>query len=1047
MPLSSSDRQRLLIDWNDTAADYPRQRCIHELFTEQVVRSPDAIAVVCAGRQLSYALLEEHSNRLAWYLRTLNVGPEVIVGLCLERSLEMVIAMLGILKAGGAYLPLDPDYPSERLAYMLEDSRAAVLLTHAALIDKLPYQGARRVLLDKESERIVVQPVSAPPNPACSANLANVIYTSGSTGRPKGVMVMHHNVGRLLKNTNYIDITSDDVLLNVSSASFDASTFEIWGALLNGARLVLYPDRLVDITQLRKLIDVQGISVMFITAGLFHRLADEGQQPPASIRQLLSGGDVLSVSHVHKVVNAWRTRVTNCYGPTENTAFSTCFDVPQRMQFSSVPIGRPISNTSIYVLDERLEPVPIGVAGDLYVGGEGLARGYLNRPALTAEVFVANPFHDGERLYRTGDSVRYLADGNLEFIGRGDAQVKIRGYRVELGEVEAVLLEQGPVKQGIVLACKDAFGEKRLVAYVVLSAEYWRIQRPEEHRQLAIDLVDTWKSQFESTYGSIHLRGEPIFAGWDSSHAGTRIPESEMVEWQRCTIVRLLALQPSNVIDIGCGTGLLLQHLAPCCNSYRGIDISATAISYLRESIQQRADLQHVELRQSAAHEWVRDESAGTDLVILNSVVQYFPGIDYLLDVLERAVAAVKPGGHVFIGNVRHAGLLRAFHASTQLAKALPDSTMAEIKAHLERAVVQEKELFVSPEFFMALTSRLPSITKAAIHLKRGNGDNELTKYRYDVVLHIGVSATAKSSSQMQWNAGETTIGHLVSYVQACSVSNVRVCGVPNRRVMHDILALRNLQKSGDHQRLEDIQQVQIDLDHCTEDPETFWELGKALECDVEISWSCGLHDGQFDVEFVRKFVPNEISHPMGKSEVEGPGALPSEGWSWSLYANDPLVAHLRPHIAVWLRDKLSARLPGYMLPSTFVVFDTFPLTANGKIDRQALLLKDRRPDLAQEYIAPRTPMEEELAAIWAEVLPVDRVGIRDDFFELGGHSLIATRVVARIRDVFCVDLPLHALFEAPTVAQLGDRVIREVLEGQSEAELAGLLSEVRMIQ
>ena len=353
-------------------------------------------------------------------------------------------------------------------------SRAPVLLTQAALRQRIPEHRGTIVELDADWPAIARQPTTAPGNTLHPHNTAYVIYTSGSTGKPKGVVVSHQNIVRLVHKANYVDLTADDVVLHLAPLAFDASTFEIWGALLNGARLVIYPDGVVDLPRLRSVIAQQQISVLWLTAALFHQVVDEDVEALAGVRQLLAGGDVLSVAHVRRVIEALPgCTAINGYGPTEGTTFSACFAVPDVAAIAdTVPIGRPITNTQVYVLDSGLEPVPIGVVGELYVAGAGLGRGYVGRCGLTAERFVANPFGlAGSRMYRTGDLARWRPDGVLEFLGRADQQVKLRGFRIEPGEIEAVLLRHPAVAQAVVVAREDAPGQKRLVAYVVAGAD------------------------------------------------------------------------------------------------------------------------------------------------------------------------------------------------------------------------------------------------------------------------------------------------------------------------------------------------------------------------------------------------------------------------------------------------------------------------------------------------------------------------------------------------------------------------------------------------
>ena len=469
--LTEAERRRILVEWNDTRREYP-QACVHQLFEEQAALRPDAVAVIYQDQQLTYGELNRQANRLAHRLRDLGVRPEVLVGLCMERSLEMIVGLLGILKAGGAYVPLDPGYPRERLAFMAQDTGIRVVLSESRLAGFVPSEREEVVCLDtwKDTDRDEHEE-----NLVCdstSDNLAYVIYTSGSTGEPKGVEITHRGIVRLLFGVDYASFDAEQVWLHLAPISFDASTLEIWGALLHGARCVLFPERIPNAPQLREVIRKQCVNAMWLTASLFNAILDEAPDVLLPIDQLLVGGEALSIAHVRrarKVLPA--TRLINGYGPTEGTTFTCCYSIPKEIgeSISSIPIGRPIGNTRVYILDHRLEPVPVGVAGELYIGGDGLARGYLNRPELTAEKFIAHPFSSepGARIYRTGDLARYRPDGNIEFLGRMDHQVKIRGFRIELEEIEIALQQHADVSQCVAAAPEDAAGEKRLVAYVV----------------------------------------------------------------------------------------------------------------------------------------------------------------------------------------------------------------------------------------------------------------------------------------------------------------------------------------------------------------------------------------------------------------------------------------------------------------------------------------------------------------------------------------------------------------------------------------------------
>ena len=473
--LTVDERRQILSQWNNTETSYPRSQTIHGLFEEQSARTPDAIAAVCDREQITYHELNARANQLAHYLRSLGVGPEVPVGVCVERSIEMLVGLLGILKAGGVYLPIDQQQPGERIAFVIDDAQVRILLTGEQQPDELP--AVDRLSLDADWTEIAKQSTSNPNISVSPDGLAYVMYTSGSTGQPKGVSVPHRAVVRLVKETNFVSFAENEVFLQLAPVSFDASTLELWGSLLNGARLVIAPPATPSLAELGEILKHNRVTTLWFTAGLFHLMVDERLEDLKGVRQLLAGGDVLSVSHVERYLAAAAdgAALINGYGPTENTTFSCTYRMNSGWQSggASVPIGSPIANSQVYVLDRQMELVPAGVAGELYVGGEGLARDYLRRPELTAEKFVPHPYGSapGARLYRTGDQVRWLPDGNLEFLGRMDQQVKIRGFRVELGEIEASLNRHEGVREAVVVARAGESGTRRLVAYVVFEAE------------------------------------------------------------------------------------------------------------------------------------------------------------------------------------------------------------------------------------------------------------------------------------------------------------------------------------------------------------------------------------------------------------------------------------------------------------------------------------------------------------------------------------------------------------------------------------------------
>jgi amino acid adenylation domain-containing protein len=468
MPLLSEIERQQLVTWNATQQDYPRDLCVPQLVAKQAAVTPDAVALVAGDEKLSYSELNRRANQLAHYLRALGVGPNVLVGLCVERSLDMVVGLLGIIKAGGAYVPLDPAYPSERLVFMLEDACAPVLVTQQRLATHLPTLGTRVVCLDADAAVLGQQSVADPISEVATDDQAYVIYTSGSTGQPKGVQITHNSLLNLVFwHQRAYEVTSSDRATQLTSPAFDATGWELWPYLTIGASVYL-PDEDTRAAPalLRDWLVSHRITITFLPTPLAESVMFLEWPPTTSLRLLLTGADTLH----HYPPPGLPFALVNNYGPTEATVVATFGRVPPVVHADGPPsIGHPVANTQTYILDENLQQVPIGVAGELYIGGSGVARGYLNRPELTAERFIPNPFSDEHSacLYKTGDLARYFPDGQIAFMGRTDHQIKIRGYRIEPGEIVSVLNGHPAIQTSFAMAREDTPGDKRLVAYIV----------------------------------------------------------------------------------------------------------------------------------------------------------------------------------------------------------------------------------------------------------------------------------------------------------------------------------------------------------------------------------------------------------------------------------------------------------------------------------------------------------------------------------------------------------------------------------------------------
>ncbi|MBD0328126.1 MAG: amino acid adenylation domain-containing protein, partial [Pyrinomonadaceae bacterium] len=486
--LTAAEIHQQLIEWNNTQTDYPKNKCLHQLFEEQVEKTPDAVAVVFENQQLTYRQLNTKANQLAHYLQKLGVGSDVLVGICLERSLELVVGLLGILKAGGAYVPLDPNYPTDRIAFMLEDTQLKVILTQQQLSKILFVHQAELICFDKDYETIVQQNQVNPSSEVKPASLAYIIYTSGSTGKPKGVLVNHANVVRLFGATKpWFNFNTQDVWTLFHSIAFDFSVWEIWGALLYGGRLVVVP---YEVSRSPKafyeLLSQQQVTVLNQTPSAFRQIikVEESADTQLQLKQLryvIFGGEALDIQSLQPWFEHYGDKspqLVNMYGITETTVHVTYrpLTITDLNQAQTSVISSPIPDLQVYVLDKYQQLLPIGVPGEMCIGGAGLARGYLNRPELTEQRFIFNPFAPGTRLYRSGDLARYLSTGELEYLGRIDNQVKIRGFRIELGEIEATLSQHPFVREAVVVAREDVVSDKRLIAYIVAKLDANLIQ-------------------------------------------------------------------------------------------------------------------------------------------------------------------------------------------------------------------------------------------------------------------------------------------------------------------------------------------------------------------------------------------------------------------------------------------------------------------------------------------------------------------------------------------------------------------------------------------
>ncbi|MFC9435892.1 non-ribosomal peptide synthase/polyketide synthase, partial [Nocardia sp. NPDC057030] len=968
--LDTAERASVVRRWNETTVAIEPDLTVAGLFEAQAARTPDAVAAIHANTEVSYRELDARADRLARALVSRGVRPDSLVAVAVPRSVALIVALLAVWKAGGAYLPIDPAYPSDRLAFILADAAPVVVVVDPAIAEALPETSAPRLALDEvgAEEPGAAQRVAARPQ-----NLAYVIYTSGSTGVPKGVGVTHRNVVNHVSQ-GWLPGSAERVLVH-SSMAFDASTYEMWAALSSGGALVLAGEMRSDPTEMLELVAAHSVTRLFATPALLSVLLDHAETLPGNafhgLTQVIAGGAELSATLVRRVRDlAEDVQVLNGYGPTETTVFATIFAADPAAE-GSVPIGRPLLNMRAYVLDSWLRPVPVGVAGELYVAGEQLARGYQGRAGLTSTRFVADPFDPaGGRVYRTGDVVRWNSAGALEFVGRVDDQVKIRGFRVEPGEVESILAQHPSVSRAVVVVRDSDIGGKQLVGYVVPDRSGPAVGEAElvgQWRRVYDDLYSADSPADGETVGEVRFGAD--FGGWNSSYTGAAIPLDQMREWRAATVERIRGLAPRRVLEIGVGSGLLLSQLAPDCAEYWATDFSAATIGTLRQRLGRLNEdwVDRVVLSVRGA-----DDTAGLperhfDTVVLNSVIQYFPSEQYLRRVLEQVLALLAPGGTVFVGDIRNLALLEEFTTAVQISRNGGDDAAA-VADRVRRDIAAEQELLLSPEYFVSLNRRL-GFGAVDIGLKRGFSVNELTRYRYDVVLH-----TAPVTAVSVADAAKVEFRDHVwlrALLRTSHPGGIRVTGIPHAGLTGQLEAANRIRSGDPVPATGRLVPLAVGFEGIVTDsaaridagvlPEDLHRLGRQLGYATAVTWSA--QPGQMDAVFVD-------TATAGDRTLADAYIAPGPVVDPSVYANHPQAGLLAAEVRRWA----SERLPEFMVPATVLVLDSVPLTPNGKLDRAAL----PDPELlsANDYREPRTDRERTLAQLFAEILGLPRVGI-----------------------------------------------------------------------
>ncbi|MDE9477977.1 amino acid adenylation domain-containing protein [Xenorhabdus bovienii] len=1027
--LPESERHQVVEQFNGTQRPYPKDKLIHELFEEQAGRTPEAIAATThEHHHLTYAELNNQANQLAHYLIQQGVQPGEFIPLLMPRSLSMLIAQLAVLKCGAVYVPLEPTLPTERRSLLLKDCQARrIIIMDNAAAEGIDHNEQQCINIAGAASDIALCDGDNPDLSIASPPPAYVMYTSGSTGIPKGVIIPHHAVSRLVINNGFTQITPADCIAHCSNPAFDASTFEIWGALLNGARVVIVPHAIVlDPEHFAKLLKAHHVSILWLTVGLFTQYLSTLEDVFGDLRYLLVGGDIVDpVSVRHLLAGRPPQHIINGYGPTEGTTFSATYLIETvDEQTTSIPIGQPISNTRIYILDEQHRPVPIGVTGEIYIGGAGVASGYLNRPELTAERFIDDPFctDPQSRLYKSGDLGRWRVDGNIDFMGRNDQQVKIRGYRIETGEIEAALIAHDALSHAVVIADSDDQGDKKLIAYVCPTSD-WLAEKADAFNA---ESLENWTAIFEDQYTQDAVQETDEnkinndFRGWNNSYTEQPIAIDQMEEWRTGTVQRIEALHPRRLLEIGCGTGLLLYRYAVTCDTVLATDISTAVLAMHQQELNRRG-WHHVELRQGDALNLGTLAESAFDCVVINSVVQYFPNAQYLEKVLKQLLPSIEAGGKILLGDIRNLDLLSAHITAIEQGRLNGQTILAGTLANrIQRRLQQEQELLISPTYFAHLPERYPDISRVDLLVKRGVGDNEMLRYRYDVILHKkGHTTENRQVDDFNWFDFDT-LDSLRNQLQAGSAEKFGISGIPNARISDDLALTEKLRHWPAGQHISP-HSTSGSLSHeATKQVQAFESL---LQYAEQCGYHCGVTWSQHK--------PDQLDVIFSRSEL--PPVQARTAYTQTHRINYPQMAAISGELAVTLESSLKEQLPSYMVPSVYIPLGRLPLTPNNKVDKKILPAPNESDLRRQTYIAPRNAIEQQLSQLWQQLLKLSQVGIHDNFFALGGHSLLATRLISAVRNDLQVEIPLRSVFEHPTIEAFSQVITTQLVKIKRE--------------
>ncbi|OCX54538.1 hypothetical protein BEL04_09895 [Mucilaginibacter sp. PPCGB 2223] len=973
------------------------------LFKRITDKFPSKVALIFGETEYTYQHIDTVTDQLAFFLSDTGVETETRIAVSLDRSAEMLITLLAILKSGAAYIPLDPEYPRDRIEYMLSDSEAKFLVTSKKYTTQFNTQ-ATQLFIEDIWPALNTLPSVEPDISVTGSDLAYILYTSGSTGRPKGVPIEHHSLANLLLSMQKEPgISSNDVLLSVTTISFDIAALELFLPLIAGARLIITDTKTIkDSRLLLKTIQSHGVSIMQATPNTWRMLLESGWDEKLPIKALC-GGEALPLP-LAKNLAAKCSSLWNMYGPTETTIWSTLKQISESDNI--ITVGKPIRETVVYILDENNQHVLIGEQGEICIGGAGLARGYLNLPELTAEKFITyNTGAETIRLYKTGDLGRFMPDGDIQCFGRIDHQVKVSGFRIELGEIENVIQQSGLVSETVVLTKEDEDGNKNLVAYAIPQPQMVKQKEKELYKQQ----IDNWEKVYDTEYEQSESQLQTAEKGqfdqnvWTDSFTIKIIPVAEMQEWLADIIQLILNEKPQNVLEIGCGTGLIFYQLAPHIKKYIGTDLSRSGINALTREINKEKDkYPETKLLVCPGHEIKLSADEDIDTIVINSVIQYFPGEDYLTEVITKSISLLKGSGKLIISDVRDLRLLRSFKNYLSLSK-LPEAIdKNEFLYLVEQELLKEEELCVAPDYFYHLKHLFPHITHVDIQWKQGGYINELIAYRYNVVVYINEDKPVMAPRWEMWEAQKDSVKHSIQSKQ----SVIAISDMPNPRLAKEYLLDKGLTDTSINNT--------AGISNYISSVDAGYEQANEL---IHLAQAEGYH-----CKFFINSDPLKLNLLLQAAPADTFVMQPAyyNITSDAGFTNIPLLTAISTLIQRDVYQVMLEQLPAYMIPANLTILSQLPLTNNGKIDRQFLMQRNNNfRSQPVNYKAPRTGIEKTLVNIWQEQLGIEKIGINDNFFELGGNSLIAIRIMIMLEKATGQDMPLSSLFEYPIIEEL----------------------------